>query len=91
MNKKPNVITLRVSDELAQKIADAVQKSGRDQADLLREAVDLGMDDLFMVGLDPMIATKEKLAALKQQAAKLAPAPLKSLPDSANKQSPKRA
>ena len=91
MNKKTNVITLRVSDELAQKIAEAVQKSGRDQADLLREAVDLGMDDLFMVGLDPMIAAKEKLAALKAQAAKLDPAPLKSLPDSANKRSPKRA
>ena len=91
MNKKPNVITLRVSDELAKKIADAVQKSGRDQADLLREAVDLGMDDLFMVGLDPMIATKEKIAALKQQAAKLDPATLKSVPDSAKTPQPKRA
>jgi predicted DNA-binding protein len=91
MSKKSNVITLRVSDELAKKIAEAVQKSGRDQADLLREAVDLGMDDLFMVGLDPMIAAKKEIAALKQQAAKLDPAPLKSVPDSAKTPQPKRA
>lgn len=78
MSKKTHIITLRVSDEMAKKIAEAVRLSGRDQAALLRDAVDLGFDDLFLIGLDPLAVAKEKIKAIKEQlVAPLKPAPVK--------------
>ena len=92
MNKKTHVITLRVPDELAQKIAEAVKISKRDQADLLREAVDLGIDDLFLIGLNPMDAAKEKLKSLKGQSAPHEiPSILKSVKGEANAKKSNRA
>ena len=69
MNKKTTIITLRVPEDLAQKIADAVRISKRGQSDLLREAVALGLEDLFLIGLNPMDAAKEKLKSLKEKSA----------------------
>ena len=65
MNKKSTIITVRISQDLAEKIALAVQKSGRDQSDILRESISLGMDDLALVEFDPMSAAKEKIKAIK--------------------------
>jgi predicted DNA-binding protein len=77
MSKKTTIITVRVSPELAQRIALAVQKSGRDQSDILREAVDLGLDDLALVGFDPMAAAKDKIKSLKSPVTPM----ITSLPD----------
>jgi len=68
MSKKTTIITLRVPESLAEKIALAVGKSGRDQADILRDALDLGIDDLFMVGLNPLDLAKQKIKEIKQLA-----------------------
>ena len=92
MNKKTTIITLRVPEDLAQKIADAVRISKRDQADLLREAVDLGIDDLFLIGLNPMDAAKEKLKSLKGQSAPVEmPSILKAVKGEANAANKKKA
>jgi hypothetical protein len=69
MAKKSIIITLRVPEALAAKIAEAVKASGRDQADILRDAVSLGMSDLEMIGFDPLQVAREQVNHMKKNPA----------------------
>lgn len=63
MKKKNIILTLRVSPELHERLNLAVEKSkGRDQSDILRDALDLGLDDLALIGYNPMEANLARLA-----------------------------
>lgn len=54
MATKKNIITLRVSSELLEKIGEAVKiRADEDQAELLREALEIGLRKLEKVGYDP--------------------------------------
>lgn len=73
---KKNVITLRVSSELLEKIGEAVKvRSDEDQAELLREALEIGLRKLEKVGYDPRKHAMDRLVDDDDES------PLKSMDD----------
>lgn len=81
--------SIKVSDETFKKLQQAVKLSGKDTAEVRRLCLKLGLDAFARMGFDIESYASSCLATYP--APQEAPAPLKSLPDSANKQSPKRA
>ena len=81
--------SIKVSDETFKKLQQAVKLSGKDTAEVRRLCLKLGLDAFARMGFDIESYASSCLAT--SPAPQEAPAPLKSLPDSANKQSPKRA
>jgi hypothetical protein len=81
--------SIKVSDETFKKLQQAVKLSGKDTAEVRRLCLKLGLDAFARMDFDIESYASSCLAT--SPAPQEAPAPLKSLPDSANKRSPKRA
>lgn len=79
MKKKNIILTLRIPPDLFERLNLAVEKSnGRDQSDILREALDLGLDDLALIGYNPMSVAKDLIKGIKESSQHH---PLQSIPD----------
>jgi Arc/MetJ-type ribon-helix-helix transcriptional regulator len=58
-------VTARIGPELHRKLEIAIEKSKMDQSDVLREALDLGLDDLALIGYGMKDAIREAIARAK--------------------------
>lgn len=81
--------SIKISDETFKKLQQAVKLSGKDTADVRRLCLKLGLDAYERMGFDIESYASSCLAAAP--APPQAAAPLKSVPDSAKPQQPKRA
>jgi predicted DNA-binding protein len=70
MKDKKIILTVRVSAELEEKIRLAMQFSGKDQSEIVRRSIELGLSELELIGYNEDAAVRAAILAAKAAAVK---------------------
>ena len=80
MSKRSRPIPLAVPDELLNRLDEAALRMGRTRAQIMRDAIEIGLEDLRRCGYDLAGAVVDKAQALRPAAAMLPIAAEKTAP-----------